>query len=971
MPREINCLKMVALNCCSLVKIDKRIALNFFLKRHKPSCVLLSETHLLPRHRVIFDGYNLIRTDKDNGTLGTAILLRNDFKYEQVQIPNLRRMELTAISISLEDDENLLVMSIYNKCLASSADVRHSLNTLTRTSESYTYTIMGGDFNARHSSWSNCGINQAGIEIHSWLNTNVTHDFAFIAPSTPTRPCSGSTIDFFLVSSHLLDQAPNTSDISCLTFPAESDHLAVILKLQLQSPLGILTVAAPTFDTLKGINWESFRDDLTEKLSSLLPPADRNLSTSEIDQFTETFNTVVEDTVKEFTRKVPIKNLKFGNLPLHIRELFRHRRRLRKALSRVFNRTLNSSNAEYRSIHSQIKCISTLISQQTNAFLDLEFRKKLQSLAPGPDIFHQINILCNRKPKPPATINVDNTSLRDPQQKCDALAEHFQNCFQDFSSLSNPNFVSQVNDTVESFITEEMDDLTSFSTQNLSSNPVDLERFTSVNQVAATILSLKGKKSSGPDGIPNRVIKNFPQIAMLFLTILFNNCICKAYFPKAFKTAKVVPVPKRKNAVNINDFRPISLVSNVGKVLERILRLIFEEHCLDNGIIQNFQYGFKRGHSILHPLLKFHSDSVRALNKKECVVGCLLDVEKAFDSVWKKGLIYKMILAGFPSFLCKIIHNFLSDREFFTTLQIKNSTRRSINAGVPQGSVLGPTLYSFFTHDIPVNDTRTQTLLYADDTLTFAISLSPKIAARKVEAHVAKLHEFYTKWGIKINANKSQLFCLRTSNRSQRAKNLEINVSGHRVPLSPSFKYLGVHFNRCLKFNFHARKVKQTALGAYHALAPLLRKRDALSTNSKLLLYKQLIRACLITVFPVWCSISPGVMRELEVFERKILRACTGMYRRSNGKHFSNKTLYEASNIIPLRDFLFGMLERHMIKIVDHPNPTIAALPAAVVREDPHFISPLFAVEDTLKFIFYDECDNLKFYNKTEGYHRG
>lgn len=112
-------------------------------------------------------------------------------------------------------------------------------------------------------------------------------------------------------------------------------------------------------------------------------------------------------------------------------------------------------------------------------------------------------------------------------------------------------------------------------------------------------------------------------------------------------------------------------------------------------------------------------------------------------------------------------------------------------------------------------------------------------------------------------------------------------------------------------------------------------------------------------------------MVELEKFERVILRACTGLYRRSNGKYFPNETLYEAANILPLREYLFNILERHMDKIKDHPNPTISALPAAVVREDPHYISPLFAVEANLKNIFYDDQECLKFYSQTEGFHRG
>lgn len=963
-------MSFICLNCNSLVGHDKRIALNFFLRKHKPSFMLLSETKLSPRHNMKFDGYSMIRTDQGNNNLGTAILIKDTFNHKEVHFGELNGTEYTAISINLGMSENLLVVSLYNRC--TGVDLTPNLNTLANEANKYTYAVLGGDFNANHASWSNCNVNTNGKALHTWLTENINHELCMIAPNSPTRPSSGSTIDFFLISSRLVCTLPQLTNFTICTLPADSDHYAVQLNISSLSTRDVLTIAAPTFDSLKGVNWQNFRNSLSDKLNNEIPPADRDLSPDEIDHYVELFNTHTEATIKEFSKKVPAKEHKYGVLPTALRELFRHRRRLRKALKRCFNRTLNTTNPEYRSIIAQLKCTSTMIRTQTRNHMEEEFRKKLRAMQPGPDVFKHINNLCNRKPKPPATIQKDSVCLSDPQEKCDALAEHFQNSFKDNSALSDPNFVQDVNNSIDDFISETVEETcTTFNSGNLASNPENHTNFTSTTHISAIILSLKGKKSSGPDGIPNRVIKNFPSTALLFLTIIFNHCINKGYFPAPFKKAKIVPVPKKKNASNINDFRPISLISNVGKVFEKILLQLFEFHCSDNRLVQDNQFGFKKGHSTLHPLLILHTDAITALNKKECIVGCFLDVEKAFDSVWKNGLIRKMIQASFPNFLIKIMHSFLSNREFFVTLQKKVSDPKEILAGVPQGSILGPYLFNFFTHDIPTNEVRTKTLLYADDSLTYAASPSPVLAAKRVESHVAKLHDFYSKWGIKINANKSQLLCIRPTIRSKNAKGLEITINGHKIGLSKTVKYLGINFNEQLKFNFHARKVKSNTLAAYHSLSPILRKENALSEDTKLLIYKQLIRSCIGYNFSIWHTITPAVMSELEILERKVLRACTGLYRRVGGKYYHNETVYEQANIPLLRDFLFQGLVKQMGNIATHSNSLVSQLPNEFSRANLERLSPLLAVEAEHKNIYMDDQERLTFYDQKGSYVRG
>ena len=150
---------------------------------------------------------------------------------------------------------------------------------------------------------------------------------------------------------------------------------------------------------------------------------------------------------------------------------------------------------------------------------------------------------------------------------------------------------------------------------------------------------------------------------------------------------------------------------------------------------------------------------------------------------------------------------------------------------------------------------------------------------------------------------------------------------------------------------------KKTALAAYHSLVCILWKQNGLSTETKSLLYKQLIRACMTYSFPIWHAISPPVMRELEMTERKVLRTCTGLHRRPGGRYYRNEALYNVSNTPQLRDFMFESLVKQMATISTHTNPIVAQIPHAFDREILRYLSPLLGIEEAHRDIYFDTHD--------------
>ena len=197
---------------------------------------------------------------------------------------------------------------------------------------------------------------------------------------------------------------------------------------------------------------------------------------------------------------------------------------------------------------------------------------------------------------------------------------------------------------------------------NVFSN-LDGYHFTKSTKIGRIIKNVNSKKSCGVDGISNYIIKKFRQSTVDLLTCIVNHCINNCYFPTDWKLAQIIPIKKKNDSVDLPDFRPISLLPNLGKVFEHVLKEKIENEFIINPI-SDLQFGFRQFHSTQHALLKFHRDISSNLRNQCCTVAINLDIEKAFDSVCHNGIIYKLIDLGIDLYLVKLIQSFLSDRKF-------------------------------------------------------------------------------------------------------------------------------------------------------------------------------------------------------------------------------------------------------------------------------------------------------------------
>ena len=235
-------------------------------------------------------------------------------------------------------------------------------------------------------------------------------------------------------------------------------------------------------------------------------------------------------------------------------------------------------------------------------------------------------LIKNRHNKvPPLKDSAGNTYFTD-LEKAEIIASKFKSNHHTGQNLSDTLTNGTVERTVATLDSQTID-------------PVSVYKFlTKPKEIATIIKYLKKRKSPGEDSICNILLKHLPKKALVMLTLILNACLQSGYFPDTWKCSKVIAIPKPgKDVTNPNNFRPISLLNTLSKILERIVLNRIKTILYDQKILLNEQFGFREGHSTSHQLLRVVKHIQHNFKNKKSTGIILLDVEKAFDSVWHKG----------------------------------------------------------------------------------------------------------------------------------------------------------------------------------------------------------------------------------------------------------------------------------------------------------------------------------------------
>lgn len=911
-------LTVMSVNVSSLISLSRRVDLESFTKQHHPDAVLLAETNISAIHKVNIANYFLLRNDKlPNGPgRGTGILLKDCLDHQPIDTTkwNLRSLESTATVIGTSTQSFLLV-AVYRYHKDSAALDTSDLDKIVAEYQNCgaTHLIIGGDLNALHEMWNNNNRNPSGTRLYQWLQSN-SLDLRLLKSKEPTyyRGNYSSFLDLFLVSFDTNVHFPpgSTDELEVLDYP--SDHRAVKLQIYINSH--ITNTVPKTIPNYKATDWRMFSDTLDTKLRELRVPNHRNMTSMEIDDSILNLTSAYQSTIAEVVPTTVLHRRNQIPLPQNVVDLINHRKKLRRRWQR--NRY---SHFDYQ-LRSEIRCLTVLIDMQIKATTKNHWEKKLQAVTLDNNTFRKIKQLTGSfisEPIPALTDPNSGISLDNDSDKAELLGTHFE-------AVHNRNH--HIGDQIRAaHIDLEVNTLfavpapRNFFSQDASANPSfdynPNRHVVSIKSLSEILKARPNKKSVGVDGICDTVLKKMSNLTKIFVCILFNQIFNSGYYPSAWKRAIVVPIHKKgKPHQNPNSYRPIALLPCISKLYESAVNLRLREECSALGIIPPDQFGFEPGRATSHPHVKFQTDITTNLNRRKPTIACALDVEKAFDTVWHEGLIFKMKHANFSLHLCQTLHNYLKGRSFVVKTNNTVSDAFRISAGVPQGGVLSAPLFNIFVSDLPPppnHQNQIQRLQYADDTLIYVSTFNVLDGQDRLNSYLTELQAYYAKWKIKLNPDKAEAIVFQGTNKQltkkirMDCKNVQIIVEGQQLGLQDQLKYLGVIFSSRPTFVRHVDYAIQKASKSFNAIRPVLRNVNGLSRKIKLLCYKQLVRPVLSYGFPAWCHISSHQMERLRVFERKCLRMATSLWRSLGSYHrLSNKKLLDAASMDRIDTFL-------------------------------------------------------------------
>ena len=275
--------------------------------------------------------------------------------------------------------------------------------------------------------------------------------------------------------------------------------------------------------------------------------------------------------------------------------------------------------------------------------------------------------------------------------------------------------------------------------------------------VKKVISNLDLSKAYGPDCIPVVVLKNCDPELSYILAELFSKCLKESCFPGCWKVSSVVSVGERSTG---KSYRPVSLLSVVSKVFQKLVNNGIVDHLEKCGLFSDFQYGFRSSRSTADLLTVVSDRIARAFNRSGATRAVTFDISKAFDRVRHAGLLHKLESYGILGQIFGLISSFLSNRQFRVVLDGISTQEYPVNAGVPQGSILGPTLFLLYINNIP-DDVTCDIATYADDTTLYskcdqASDLWQQLElAFELESDLRDTVDWGKKWHVDFNVGKT------------------------------------------------------------------------------------------------------------------------------------------------------------------------------------------------------------------------
>lgn len=752
------------------------------LSQEKIHIAIISETWLEPDSSLRISGYNIFREDRDDGYGGISIIAHHSVKClrQPVLINNSNIQAIHLQLLNCEHLNNILAIYCTSEARTSQRDWDQIFSLFNNK------TIIAGDFNAHHISWSYKTDTRGRRIFDSLLDNNCIT----LNDGSPTR--------IKLVEGRLQSTSPDVTIVSsdiALRFGWKvtnenlgSDHLVIKFTTELSGPTMFRKKR-----NFKEADWQSYSSHIDNRITSTNIPLDPQEA---YDQFIDTLNRAAEESIPYI--KIcdnPQRLQRFKPKPYWNQELSKSVAERRLALT-IFRKNPTPDNLQVlnEKTASAQKYIRNAKIKSWQSFCD-----SIEGVTTSGEMWRRMKWL---------------KGYRSPQ-----------------SYIDKDRAINLLSKLTPDYVTPCKPSFKSTNTQlSMPISAQELER------------SIKPKDTApGTDLISFSMIKKLPTSGKQRLLSLYNWFLSSGFVPKQWRNVKIVPVPKSGSTSSSPEFRPIALISCICKIFHAVINHRLEWYLEKQSLFPRDMVGFRKSRSCLDSLTKLVTDIQIGFTRKQITLGCFIDIENAYNNIDVGILLNSLDDLGIGSKICSYLWNFLSLR-YLGIQSVDSETHRSTGRGLAQGDPLSPLLFNAATIAVTqsISNNNVSMSQYADDFVLYHLNSDPLKATNNIQKALDTFVKSINNLGLEISTKKTK-FCL----FSRRYRNVSISLNSNGSPLkrADNIKYLGVWLDRSLLWGKHVNETCQKTIKFVNTLKALAGSSWGVHPKHCRRLYLSLIRS--------------------------------------------------------------------------------------------------------------------------------
>jgi hypothetical protein len=824
--------------------------------------VLLCETFLTDNnaHMFVIPGYNFVfRNRCTNSRGGVAIYIKNDIKYirrEDLEINHDGEFESVIIEATI-GNKNVIVGEIYRVPNTSEAiSVERYDQLISNLNPTTKNIIIGTDSN----------FDYLKVEQHKHtsdlLNNFITAGMLpTITQATRVTATSSTLIDNIYVNyKDNMDQILTgiiSSDISD-HFPVfmfhgkqpKPNNIPIFIKTRLLDEKKMYQISR----SLHSVNW------------SYLLPLDTNKAFEELtNKILEVLNKIAPITLKKVQPKQQILNSWMTKgLMKSSKTLDKlHKQQIGKPVTDISH----AKYIEFRKLYQKLKR-----KTKKNYYSELfdHYRNDVRRT------WANLNKLIGRnknKSMPTETFIINNKHTSNKTHISNGFCKYFTGVGEQFASGIPPPV-----HTFDQYLKCKRHDKTFFFSPT---DHIEIERI---------ITSLKNKRSCGHDGISSQFLKAVKAEISEGIAIVINKSLETGVVPDILKIAKVIPIYKAKDSQQCTNYRPISLLPVISKLLGKVVHKRLYTFMNMHNIFYPSQYGFRPKHSTINAITEFTSDVLSSRDNKEHTAGVFLDLSKAFDTINHSTLLKKLQHYGVRGMALEWFRSYLTNRKQYVSYKETDSSIMEMTCGVPQGSVLGPLLFIIYTNDLPNALINCKCILFADDTTVYYSSKNVTHIFDNINKDLNSLEDWFKANKLSLNISKTHYMIF--PGQPTKHENLSLKINNEIINQVHKVKFLGMIIDENLTWQEHINYCSNKMSSGLYALNS---SKHLLTKEHLKTLYYSLTHSYLNYGLLLWGSSNKRHISKLEIKQNKTIRII------NNSKYNASAIpIYKSLNILPI-----------------------------------------------------------------------